>query len=157
MNIKVCSFILVHKINNNIINSQNRFFIFISPILSTWLVSRSWRAVRLHLWILSFSLIGDISNITTITIDWVGHLLQATIRKRHIVGPGGGIPVPFLISSKIFTCIIILDSIGVGILGWLIRVSRSSSSVGGGRAVWPSKGQGGKEGEAQDGLREGKG
>ena len=75
--------------------------------------------------------------------------MQAAIRKRHIVGAGGGIPVPILISSKIVACIIILDSIGVGILGWLIRVSRSSSSVRGGRrAVWASKSQGGKEGEA---------
>ena len=142
----------IRGLNTNFHNKRSQ-----NSSLSTWLVSRGSRStIRLCFRILSFSLIGDISYITTISIDRVGNLLQATIRKGDIVSTGGGVSVPLFISSVVIAGVVILHGVGVGVLGRLVGVSRGGSTVGRWRGVWAGKGHDSKQRDSEEALeREG--
>ena len=95
-------------------------------LLLNRLVCGCW-GVWLDLWVLSLSFIGDISHISTISIDRVGNLLQATIRKRDVVRPLGSIAISLLFCAKVSIGVIILHSKVVSVQSWLIRIGGLST------------------------------
>merc|ERR1719322_1484273 len=103
-----------------------------SSISWSSLVSWSW-----SLWVGSGSLIGDISNISIITIGSVGHSLDSAIRKSNSVGSlniAGSIRC--LLSIEGSLGVVISNSVGVGVGGDLIGISLSLVSWGWGMIGW---------------------
>merc|ERR1719297_554866 len=97
-----------------------------SSISWSSLVSWSW-----SLWVGSGSLIGDISNISIISVGGVGHSLDSAIRKSNSVGSldiAGSIRC--LLSIEVGLGVVISNSIGVGVGGNLISISLSLVSWG---------------------------
>ena len=88
------------------------------------------------------SFIGDISTISSLPVNRVGHLLQATIGQRNIVGSWGFVPIPVLSLTVVVVAGIILDqpvkvvdswasfwlSVGLGSWGSLVLSLGSHSS-----------------------------
>ena len=94
-------------------------------------VSNSYRANSMcNNWSISISsntIIGNISNISIIPISSVGNMLCATIRKSNRVRSRGVTSTISSFSSiKTRTRVVIIDSVGVGIGVWLIRINSSS-------------------------------
>merc|ERR1712106_603592 len=77
----------------------------------------------------SNSFIGDISNISIISISIVSHMLDATIRKSNRVRSSYTTSsISTLSSIKTRTGVVIIDSIGVGVWAGLIRIDSSMSN-----------------------------
>merc|ERR1712123_83490 len=73
------------------------------------------------------SIIGDISNISIISIGIVAHMLSTTIRKSNRVRSSyTASTISRLSSIKTRTRIVIIDSIGVGVGVRLISIDRGS-------------------------------
>ena len=73
------------------------------------------------------SIIGDISNISIISIGIVAHMLSTTIRKSNRVRSSyTASTISRLSSVKTRTRIVIIDSIGVGVGVRLISIDRGS-------------------------------
>ena len=123
--------------------------------LSTWLVSWSWWTVRLDLRVLSFSLISNISNITSFSIDRVGHLLESSVRKWNIITSRCSVTISRLISTKVVVCVVIFHCIGVSVLGRFIWVRRSCScGIGRCRSIRTSEDGRGEKDEGEEGLND---
>ena len=60
-------------------------------------------------WILGFTFIGHISNISTISIDVVSDSLFTAIRKKDVVVSVGSIAIASFFSSKMKRSIVILN------------------------------------------------
>jgi len=101
------------------------------------MVSWSWSIGRSNsLWVLGSSLIGDISNISIISIGGVLDMLDSAIRKSNrvsslnIAGTIRG-----LLSIEVSLGVVISNSIGVGVWGDLIRVGLNWGVVSWGSVV----------------------
>merc|ERR1711872_125670 len=81
-------------------------------------------AVGLLFRVLSLSLIGDISNIPSVSIDTVGYPLESAIRKGNIVGSTGFISIPALILAVVVVGVVILHCPVEGVAGRLVRIGR---------------------------------
>merc|ERR1711973_1061709 len=104
-------------------------------MIRCWLVRGWFIGLRLIFWVLSLTLIGDISNKARVSIDGVGDLLQAAVRELHIVGALGIIAITGLLVAKVIARVVILDSIVEVILGrLLVGWGRSISLAGGSRS-----------------------
>ena len=119
---------------------------------SAWLICRGWRTVWLDFWVLSFTLIGDLSDVTTVSVNRVSNLLKPSVGQRHVVRTGGGVSVSGFISSKVVACVIVFDGVGVSVFGGLIGVWRGCSSIWGGWAIRAGKAERNK-GETEEGLK----
>ena len=95
--------------------------------------------------VLSLPCVSDIRDISALSIDRVGHLLQPSIRQVDKVLPLGRISIPALSLAKVIVSVVILHSILVSILRRLI-------GVGGGGAAVPRLVRAGEDGsnEAQN-------
>ena len=86
-------------------------------------------SIGLSLGVLSCSLIGDLSNISTVTVDGVGHLLESAIGKCDVVRTTGGISLPGLFLTVVVAGVVILHGPVEGVLGGLIGVLWGSRGV----------------------------
>merc|ERR1719317_124105 len=83
-------------------------------------------SIRVH----SSSFIGNISNISIITISMVVHMLGTTIRKSNRVrSRDGSCSISSLFSIESSVGVVISNSVSIGVGGWLIRVSWLSSVI----------------------------
>ena len=105
-------------------------------LVASWLVGGGGGTVGLGLGILGLTLVGHIGNIASISIYSVGHLLQPAVREGNIVAARGGVPIPVLVGAVVVLAVVVLDAVGVGVLGGLVRVGgllvRRGGGVGGG-------------------------
>merc|ERR1719444_717900 len=89
------------------------------------------RGVGLGLGVDSGSLVGDISDISVITVAGVLHVLDSAVRKGNRVRSGNvGGTIGLLLSVEVGLGVVISDGIGEGVGGNLIRVGLGL--VGGG-------------------------
>uniref|UniRef100_A0A0K2UEQ5 Uncharacterized protein n=1 Tax=Lepeophtheirus salmonis TaxID=72036 RepID=A0A0K2UEQ5_LEPSM len=92
-------------------------------INGSWLVGSRSRLVG---GIFGFSRVGNISNIARVGISHgVGYSLETTIGESNGVRSLGGISITGLISSKVDSRVVILDSILVLVGSWDFIVGRS--------------------------------
>merc|ERR1711970_975287 len=89
---------------------------------SSCLVSRGSRHVLLDRWVLSLALVGDISDIATITVHGVGNLLETTVGQADVVRSLGGVSVPLLLGAEVVVGVVVLDGELVGVEGRLVWV-----------------------------------
>ena len=68
----------------------------------------------------SLTLVGDLSNIAIIAVDGVGNILGAAIGKNNRVSSVGVVALTLLVGIKPQVGIVILDLIGVLVLGRLL-------------------------------------
>merc|ERR1719211_503883 len=115
-------------------NSLRRYSLLLYKLVSCWLVSRGMWGIRLGLGVLSFSLVGYVSNISSITVYCVSHLLQSTVRKSHIVTARGSIAVSVLGGSVVVA----------GVVGARGRAC--------GGLVWPGQGSGDENSQGDEDL-----
>ena len=105
-------------------------------LVPSWLVGGGGGTVGLGLGVLGLTLVGHIGNIASISIYSVGHLLQPAVREGNIVAARGGVPIPVLVGAVVVLAVVVLDAVGVGVLGGLVRVGgllvRRGGGVGGG-------------------------
>jgi len=93
------------------------------------------------LWVDSGSLIGDISNISIISVGGVGHSLDSAIGKSNSVRSlSGSSTIRGLLSVEVGLGVVISNSVGVGVGGDLISVFLSLVSRGRGMVGWSSVG-----------------
>jgi len=84
------------------------------------------------IWVDSSSFIGNISNIASIAISLVGNMLGTAIRKSNRVRSLSiASTITGLSSVEVGVGVVISNSVGVSVGGWLIRVSRGMISRGG--------------------------
>ena len=99
-----------------------------------WSISWSW-----SLWVDSGSLIGDISDISIITVGRVLDVLDSAIRKSNGVRSGNvGSTIGLFLSVEARLGVVISNSIGVGVGGDLIGVSLNWGMVNWGMISWGS-------------------
>ena len=99
-----------------------------------WSISWSW-----SLWVDSGSLVGDISDISIITIGRVLDVLDSAIRKSNGVRSGNvGSTIGLFLSVEARLGVVISNSVGVGVGGDLIRVSLNWGMVNWGMVSWGS-------------------
>ena len=80
--------------------------------------------------ILGLSRVGNISNISTVSIsNLVVDSLDSTIRKSNRVGSRGGISIPVLTMVEVSSRVIISYTIVEGIDWCLISIGRSSMTI----------------------------
>merc|ERR1719320_48385 len=80
-------------------------------------------SIRVH----SSSFIGNISNISIISISMVVHMLGTTIRKSNRVrSRDSSCSISSLFSIESSVGVVISNSVSIGVGGWLIRVSWGS-------------------------------
>merc|ERR1719211_728665 len=132
-------------------NSLGRYSLLLYKLVSSWLVSRGRWGIRLGLGVLSFSLVGYVSNISSITVYCISHLLQSTVRKSHIVAARGGIAVSVLCGSVVVAGVVVLDGVGVGVLRGLVGVGGGRGIACGG-LVWPGQGSGDENSQGDEDL-----
>ena len=75
--------------------------------------------------ITSYSLIGDINNITRVSISAIAHNLGPAIRESHSVVTRGRVSISLLLLSKVSTTVVITDTILISIKSWLSKVRSS--------------------------------
>jgi len=99
-----------------------------------WSISWSW-----SLWVDSSSLVGDISNISIITIGRVLDVLDSAIRKGNGVRSSNiGSTIGLFLSVEVGLGVVISNSVGVGVGGDFIRVSLNWGMVNWGMVSWGS-------------------
>jgi len=99
-----------------------------------WSISWSW-----SLWVDSGSLIGDISDISIITVGRVLDVLDSAIRKSNGVRSGNvGSTIGLFLSVEARLGVVISNSVGVGVGGDLIGVSLNWGMVNWGMVSWGS-------------------
>ena len=79
------------------------------------------------------------------------HLLQSTVRKSHIVTARGSVAISVLGGSVVVAGVVVLDGVGVGVLGGLVRVG-GGRGVTSGRRVRPSQGGGDENSQGDEDL-----
>ena len=67
--------------------------------------------------VFGLSAVGNISNITAVSIDSVFHGLGTAIRQQNVVGTVSGITISGFILTKVKSSIVILDGISVVVSG----------------------------------------
>merc|ERR1719266_95022 len=89
-------------------------------LVSHWLVS--WgRLVSGGLRVVSFTGVGNIGNVSTVTIsNVVGHSLKTAVRKSYGVASLGRISITRLIGIVVGSTVVVIDSVLVAVHGWLI-------------------------------------
>ena len=105
---------------------------------------------RCRLVFLSISGILNISNVSIVSINSVGHSLGTAVREENVVRAGGGLSVPVFASAKVDSRVVILNFVSVVVVGGfavLGFVVRGSWFVGRGGLV----GWGGPVGIVSDG------
>merc|ERR1719211_1020935 len=135
-------------------NSLGRYLLLLYKLVSRWLVSRGRWGIRLGLGVLSFSLVGYVSNISSITVYCISHLLQSAVRKSHIVRARGSVAVSVLGGSVVVVGVVVLDGVRVGVLGGLVRVGGGRSVASGG-FVGPGQGGGDEDSQGDEDLHAG--
>ena len=75
--------------------------------------------------ITSYSLIGDVNNVTGISISAIAHNLGPAIRESHSVVTRGRVSISLLLLSKVSTTVVITDTILISIKSWLSKVRSS--------------------------------
>ena len=111
-----------------------------------WLVS--WGCV-----ISSLSRVGDISDVSTVTIsDIVGHSLCASIRQGNTVASLGTVSISRLVSIVVGSTVVIIDSVCVAVDSRFIVVGLS---IGWSSVTWSHNSSMGSDGtgEDDDGLK----
>jgi len=99
-----------------------------------WSISWSW-----SLWVDSGSLVGDISDISIITVGRVLDVLDSAIRKGNGVRSGNiGSTIGLFLSVEVGLGVVISNSVGVGVGGDLIGVSLNWGMVNWGMVSWGS-------------------
>ena len=106
-----------------------------------WLVS--W----LILGVLSLARVGDISNISIVSVNIVGHSLDTTIRQGHTVASLGHVSVSRLVSIVVGSTVAIIDSVVVAVdSGFtVVRLDIGRSSVS-----WSHNSSLGSDGAGED-------
>jgi len=66
---------------------------------------------------LSLTLVGNISNITSVSVYGVGHLLYTAIGHKNIVRTTGGVSISLLFLTVVVRGVVVLDGPAVGIGG----------------------------------------
>lgn len=144
---------------------------FCSALVSGRLVSRSRGTVWLGLWVLSLTLVCNISNISSISVYSVGNLLQSAVRKSNIVTSAGGISISILVGTIVVWGVVVLgknqryssclktwnvpaylDRVWIRVLGRFIRVCLSRSTISWG-SVWPGEAAGNQDCHGEKDLR----
>ena len=124
-------------------------------LVASWLVGGGGGTVGLGLGVLGLTLVGHIGNIASVSVYSVGHLLQPAVREGNIVAAGGGVPVSVLVGAVVVLAVVVLDAVGVGVLGGLVRVGgllvRRGRGVGGGGV---GQGGGDEHCQGEDDLRQ---
>merc|ERR1712209_115906 len=111
-----------------------------------WLVS--WGSI-----ISSLSRVGDISDVSTVTIsDIVGHSLCASIRQGNTVASLGTVSISRLVSIVVGSTVVIIDSVCVAVDSRFIVVGLS---IGWSSVSWSHNSSTGSDGtgEDDDGLK----
>merc|ERR1719264_2299026 len=89
--------------------------------------------------VLGSSLVGNISNISIITVGGVGDMLDSAVRESNRVGSLGiAGTIGGLLSVEVGLGVVISDGVGEGVGGNLIRVNLGL--VGGGSVVGRGRG-----------------
>ena len=57
---------------------------------------------------LSFTLVTDLGNIASVSVDRVRHLLHTTVREQGIVRATGGVTIPSLLLAVVVVCVVVL-------------------------------------------------
>ena len=119
-------------------------------LLKLRVLGLGWLVAGFDLRVLGFSLISDLSLVTAIAINGVGHLLSPAIGKINIVRPGGLISIPGFLLSVIVLGVVILDRpvevIRGGSIARLSRLIRAG-------LVGSGKGNSGEGSEGKEGLK----
>ena len=100
--------------------------------------------------VLGLTLIGDLSLVSAISVNGVGHLLGPAVGKGNVVGAGGLVTIPGLLLSVIVVGVVILDGPVEVILGRSSRVAGLRLVRAG--LVGPGKGDSGKSKNSKEGL-----
>ena len=92
-------------------------------------------------------------SLTSVAVDAVGDLLQATVGEGNVVGSGGVVAVPLLVLAEVVVGVVVLDlplELVLGGHGGVLRL------VGGGGVVGVGEAGGGHEGsdDSDEGLKE---
>ena len=112
-----------------------------SRLVGSRLVGGGLVGSGLVLIVAGLTLVGHISDVARVGIgDGVGHNLGAAVGKDNTVAAVGGIAVTGLVGIKVNLGVVVLDSVGVLVLGGLLigrllvggRLVRRSRLVGGG-------------------------
>ena len=113
----------------------------------------SWGgSVWLGLWVDSGSLIGDISDISVISVGGVFHVLDSAIGKSNGVRSlSGSSTIRSLLSVEVSLGVVIGNSIGVSVGGNLIGVGLGLVSWGRGVVSWSLDDWGGVDGVGNNG------
>ena len=117
------------------------------------LVSRSGFVSGSGMVFLSISRVLDISDISRVTIsNGISHSLGTTIRQQNAVLSVGGISVTRFLLVEIDTVVIIVDGIGVSVVGGFFMVGRGGFIGGGGMVdgSWPVSVVSGGKGQASE-------
>jgi hypothetical protein len=64
---------------------------------------------------LSLTLVGYLSNITSVSVDRVGDLLCTAVGEQDVVGTTGGVPVSGLFLAVVVVCVVVLHGPVVGV------------------------------------------
>lgn len=86
---------------------------------------------------LGLTFVGNISNITSVSVYGVGHLLYTAIGHKNIVRATGGVSISLLFLTVVVRGVVVLDGPAVGIGGrggWFFTVGGGGGSVGTGKS-----------------------
>ena len=95
-----------------------------------------WNRTRPR-WILGLAFIGDLSNISIVSVRVIGYMLDTAVRKSHRVGSihsAGTVTSLFCVEVSI--CVIISNSVFIGVGGDFVRIGLFMVGRGRVRSLW---------------------